>query len=149
MARGFSIVELMIVVAVLGILAAVIVPQVQSHSVRAREAATRDGLRLLRGSVEVYAARHGGIPPGYEDDDPQNPPSSAELHAQIISTGRYMSKMPKNPFNGLTEVKMVGNAEAFPAGPTGAFGWIYQPATKTVRLDWPGVDTQGVPYYSY
>ena len=44
---------------------------------------------------------------------------------------------------------MVGNDEDVPAEPDGSYGWIYKPFTKTVKIDWPGTDTQGKLYYDY
>jgi len=149
MKRAFSLVELMIVVAVLGILAAIVVPQLQEHSVRAKEAVAKDSLRLLRGAIELYAARHGGVPPGYKDDDPGTAPADSHFNRQVIVEGRYLSEMPENPFNTRQDVKMIGNSEAFPGDPTGGFGWVYQPATKTIRLDWQGADKSGIRYFDY
>jgi prepilin-type N-terminal cleavage/methylation domain-containing protein len=149
MKRAFSLVELMIVVAVLGILAAIVVPQFQEHSVRAKEAVAKDSLRLLRGAIELYAARHGGVPPGYKDDDPGTAPGDSHFNRQVIVEGRYLSEMPENPFNTRQDVKMIGNSEAFPGDPSGGFGWVYQPATKTIRLDWPGTDKNAIRYFDY
>ena len=149
MKRGFSIVELVIVVAVLGILAAIVVPQFLSHSSQARQAVAKDSLRLLRGAIELYTARHDGVPPGYNNDDPLTPPASSYFLSQLIVNGRYLSEMPENPFNNRQDIKMIGNGEAFPQNPTGQFGWIYRPATKTIRLDWPGTDKDGIPYFEY
>jgi general secretion pathway protein G len=149
MNRGFSLVELMIVVAVLGILAAIVVPQFQSHSVRAREAVAKDSLRLLRSAIELYSGRHGDIPPGYEDDDPLSSPSASAFLAQLIADGRYLSEMPENPFNNRQDILVIGDGETFPDNAAGEFGWVYQPATKTVRLDWAGADKSGMRYYDY
>jgi prepilin-type N-terminal cleavage/methylation domain-containing protein len=149
MKRAFSLVELMIVVAVLGILAAIVVPQFQEHSVRAKEAVAKDSLRLLRGAIELYAARHGGVPPGYKDDDPGTVPGDSHFNRQVIVEGRYLSEMPENPFNTRQDVRMIGNSGAFPGEATGGFGWVYQPATKTIRLDWPGADKDGISYFEY
>ena len=149
MKRAFSLVELMIVVAVLGILAAIVVPRLQEHSVRAKEAVAKDSLRLLRGAIELYAARHGGVPPGYKDDDPGTVPGDSHFNRQVIVEGRYLSEMPENPFNSRQDVRMIGNSEAFPGDPTGGFGWVYQPATKTIRLDWPGADKRAIRYFDY
>jgi hypothetical protein len=57
--------------------------------------------------------------------------------------------MPQNPFNKRQDIRMIGNSETFPQNPTNQFGWVYQPATKTIRLDWKGVDKSGIPYYQY
>jgi general secretion pathway protein G len=148
MKRGFSLVELMIVVAVLGILAAIVVPQFQQHATQAREAVAKGNLRILRGAIELYTARHGGIPPGYKDNKPQTPPSDSDFYQQLIE-GRYLSEMPENPFNKRQDIRMIANSEIFPQNPTGQFGWIYQPATKTIKLDWPGTDKSGISYYEY
>jgi general secretion pathway protein G len=147
--RGFSIVELMIVVAVLGILAAIVVPQFQSHVTQAKEAVAKDSLRILRSGIELYAAQHGGIPPGYEDDDPGTIPNSSTFHEQLVLEGKYVSKMPENPFNQLSSVLVLANGGTFPGAATGKYGWIYQPAISTIRLDWPGTDKYGIRYYDY
>jgi general secretion pathway protein G len=61
MKRGFSLVELMIVVAVLGIMAAIVVPQFQSHSIEAKIAVAKDNLRILRSAIDLYTAQHGSL----------------------------------------------------------------------------------------
>ena len=147
--RGFSVVELLIVVAVLGIMAAIVVPQFQSQSTRAKKAVAKDSLRILRSAIGLYTAQHGGIPPGYPNDDPQTPPSSAVFQDQLVVDQAYMANIPKNPFNNLRNVKMIGNNEAFLPGAVGGYAWIYKPATKTIRLNWPGSDSSGLRYFDY
>ncbi|MGA1979511.1 MAG: hypothetical protein ABSG99_02950 [Sedimentisphaerales bacterium] len=44
---------------------------------------------------------------------------------------------------------MIANGVSFPAAPTGQYGWVYQPQTKTIKLDWSGTDKDGVSYYDY
>ena len=147
--RGFSVVELLIVVAILGILAAIVVPQFQSQSTRARKAVAKDNLRILRAAIELYTAQHSGIPPGYKDDDPQTPPTSAIFYDQLVVNGTYMAKIPKNPFNNLRNIRMIGNNEAFPPDAVDGYAWVYQAATKTTRLNWPGSDSSGLRYFDY
>lgn len=147
--RGFSVVELLIVVAILGILAAIVVPQFQSQSTRAKGAVAKDNLRILRSAIELYTAQHGGIPPGYENDDPQTPPTSAVFHDQLVVNRVYLAKIPKNPFNNLRNIRMIGNNEAFPEDAVDGYAWIYQAATKTIRLNWPGSDSSGLRYFDY
>jgi general secretion pathway protein G len=149
MKRGFSIVELIIVVAVLGIMAAIIVPQFQSHSTEAKESVAKDSLRILRSAIELYTAQHSGIPPGYTNNDPQTSPSSSNFYNQLTVERRYMSKIPVNPFNNRQDIWMIGNSGTFPQNPTGNYGWVYQAATKTIKLDWQGMDKYGIPYFEY
>jgi len=149
MKQAFSIVELIIVVAILGILAAIVMPQFQSHATQAKEAAAKDNLRVLRSAIELYAAKHTGVAPGYKDNDPTTAPSSDYFRKQTTLDSHYFVKMPLNPFNKLDTIRMIGNGESLPAGATGNFGWIYQPARETIRLDWPGVDKDGIRYYDY
>lgn len=139
----------MIVVAVLGILAAIIVPQFQGHSTQAKEAVAKDSLRILRSAIELYTAQHGGIPPGYEDDDVATTPGREYFYNQLVRDGRYLMKIPKNPFNSLDTIQIIGNSGTFPANAAGGFGWVYQPATKTIRLDWPGADKTTIRYFDY
>ena len=149
MKRAFSIAELMIVLAVLGILAAIVVPHFRYQATQAKEAVAKDDLRMLRSAIELYPAQHGGVPPGYKDNDPQTIPSSVYFQQQVILQGNYVRKMPKNPFNNLDTMNVLKNSDTFPAEATGNYGWIYKPATKTIRLDWPGTDKDGILYYDY
>jgi general secretion pathway protein G len=149
MKNAFTIAELMIVVCVIGILAALVIPMVQNQATEAKIAAARDNLRILRGVVELYAAQHRGVAPGYENDESGTTPQWECFRDQTIVQERYMRKMPENPFNNLATIRMIANGEAFPAEATGEYGWIYQPATGTVRLDWPGEDDGGVRYFDY
>ena len=149
MKRGFSLVELVIVVAVLGIMAAIVVTQFQSHSTEARRTVAQDNLRTLRSAIELYTAQHGGVPPGYENDDPETVPTSSNFCDQLMADRKYLSKIPKNSFNNHTNILMIGNGQTFPANPVPGYGWIYQAATKTIRLNWAGSDSEGVPYFDY
>jgi len=147
--KSFSLVELIILAAILGIMAAVVVPFFQSQSTQAKEAVARDHLRILRSAVELYTVQHRGIPPGYEGDNPINTPSNTVFLTQMLDSGDYLKKMPVNPFNSKDNIRMVGNSESFPESPVEGYGWIYQPATMTIRLSWSGTDSDGIRYFDY
>ncbi len=104
---------------------------------------------MMRSAVELYTAQHSGIPPGYEDDDPMAVPTSADFKDQLVVNETYLARVPKNPFNNLRSIRMLGNAESFPGAATEGYGWIYQAATKTIRLNWPGADSSGLRYFDY
>jgi len=147
--RGFSLVELVIIVAVLGILAAIVIPDFQEHSTQAKEAVAKDSVRILRSVIELYAAQHGGVPPGYEDNNLRNVPDGAHFESQTTKAGGYMRKMPKNPFNNLGTMLVIPNSGSLPTSATGKYGWVYKPAAMTIKLDWPGSDKDGILYYEY
>jgi prepilin-type N-terminal cleavage/methylation domain-containing protein len=165
MKKAFSLVELMIVVAIIGILAAMVIPKVQDYSAQAREAAAKENLMTLRSAIELYASQHNGIPPGYPNNNVMATPDTLNFVLQLVKTtnasgtvgdkgtpgfiyGPYLSKFPNNPFNNNGYVRMVANGAAFPSA-TGKFGYYYQPSTKTIRLDKPGNDTKGKPFSEY
>jgi prepilin-type N-terminal cleavage/methylation domain-containing protein len=166
MKRAFSLVELMMVVALLGILAAMAMPQFQSYTTNAKASTAKANLRVLRSAIELYTAHHAGIPPGYQDGNPLNVPSFTVMIDQLkkattqqgaiaqlgtvgYDRGPYLKTSPENPFNSRNDAKMITNNQDFPQNATGQFGWIYHAESKTIRLDWPGTDKQGVPYYDY
>jgi prepilin-type N-terminal cleavage/methylation domain-containing protein len=149
MKKGFSLVELVIVAALLGIMAAIVVPLFQSQSTRAKNAVAQDHLRILRSAIELYTVQHRGVPPGYENDNPLNTPSDSVFLTQMMVDGDYIHKMPANPFNNLDSILMVGNYQTFPSGAVDGYGWVYQPATKNIRLNWSGTDSDGLRYFDY
>ena len=64
--HGFTLVELMIVVAIVGILATLAVPSYQMSLVKAREAALRQDLFTIRELLDHHRSDHGKYPPSLE-----------------------------------------------------------------------------------
>jgi len=157
----------LIVVAILGILAAIVVPEFQTYTQQAKEAAAKDNLRILRNAIELYTAQHNGIPPGYPDGDTQNIPHYLVFAQQLLTYsnsngktypikhssypyGPYLSTLPTNLYNNLEDVWVLApGLQEFPDEATGEYGWIFDPITKHIRVDWPGTDKDGIRYYDY
>ena len=64
MQRGFTLVELLIVVIILAILAAIVIPQFSGATVDAQESSLSSNLSGLRSAIELYKAQHNGLYPG-------------------------------------------------------------------------------------
>ncbi|MHC4636961.1 MAG: prepilin-type N-terminal cleavage/methylation domain-containing protein [Planctomycetota bacterium] len=163
MKKAFSIIEILIVVAILGIIAAIVVPQFQDQTVNAKSAVAKDNLMILRGVIELYTVHHNGKPPGYSGVnliDGLMIPNQLILYTNITGSysttktgdfrfGPYLKKMPVNTFNNKTVIRCLGDNEDFPYPPNGTYGWIYKPATSDIRIDWYGTDREGVEFYDY
>lgn len=147
--RAFTIIEVLIAVAIIGILAAVIVPQFQDYAQKAKESNAKANLKILRNAIERYAARNDGLSPGHYSDTPISATLTFYFKKWLTVSGSYLSEIPENPFNNLNTLKAVQTTDAFPEKADGSTGWTYKPAAKKIKLNYPGTDSQGVAYYDY
>jgi prepilin-type N-terminal cleavage/methylation domain-containing protein len=152
MKRAFTLVELVIIISILGILAAIVIPTLANYTTEVKQSTAKDHLRTLRTFIEIYASNNDGVPPGYPGNDMEQSPTDAAFTSQMTAGGAIVSiiKFPENPFNGKNTVKIIGDS-GFPAAAeeTNIYGWIYQPASKTIRLNWSGTDNEGIDYFNY
>jgi general secretion pathway protein G len=171
-ASAFTLVEILIVVTILGILAAIVVPQFSNASQTARQNTLRDDLQYLRMQIGVYKAQHREIPPGYAPGT-QASPSEANWVAQMTQFtsidgaaspmysagyqyGPYLSRMPDNPIVGSSAVLIVEDGQPMPdastlpvGGGAQTYGWIYKPQTQQIMANLGGNDLDGIPFSSY
>ena len=90
--RGFTLIEILIVVVILGILAAVVVPQFTNAADDANDAAVRSQLQTLRGQIELYRAQNS--------DDPD---LNGTGWVDMIE-GDYLMNNPSNPLTSSATV---------------------------------------------
>jgi prepilin-type N-terminal cleavage/methylation domain-containing protein len=156
--RGFTLLEILIVVVILGILATFVIPQFSNASMTAKENTLKDELRYLRTQIIVYRAQHNDRSPGASGVDTdfiaEMTQYTSELGipsptgSSVYKYGPYLSKMPANPINGKDTVEMSTAAVLAGSG-DGSHGWIYNPETQEFIADIDGTDLTGVRYDSY
>jgi general secretion pathway protein G len=125
LSEAFTLVEILIVVVILGILAAITVP----NMVRATEDASRNStlteLQKLRNHLGVYWARHSTTP-GIQEGDGS--------WGELIS-GEYLMSAPMNAWVGATNGQEIVFGAAPDAVYQSDYGWIFDPASGDV---WAG-----------
>jgi general secretion pathway protein G len=110
--HGFTLVEILIVVVILGILAAIVVPQFTNASESAKSNSLYTQLQTLRSQFELYQVQHNGNYPDLNGDGANDLWTCMTSKTDVTGTvsaagayGPYLQQDPKNPFTGKSVVK--------------------------------------------
>jgi general secretion pathway protein G len=121
-AAGFTLLELMIVISIIIILAAVALPQYQKTIMHARETVLKDDLYRMRSLIDQYAADKGKLPQSLDD----------------LVSGGYMREVPKDPITDNKDWNIVTGED--PYSTEGGSGII------DVHSSSGETSTEGTPY---
>ena len=119
---GFTLLELMIVITVIIILAAVVLPQYQKTILHTREAVLRDDLFRMRQLLDQYAADKGKLPQSLDD---------------LVTSG-YLRELPVDPFTGQKDWTVVTGEDPNSTGGEQGVTDVHSASTD--------VSSEGTPY---
>lgn len=84
---GFTLIELIVVLAIVGLLASIVAPRYVRSVDNAREASLRTSLNVMRDAIDKYAADRGRYPESIDD---------------LVAKG-YLRKVPEDPVTGRSD----------------------------------------------
>ena len=148
--KGFTLIEILIVIIVLGILAMIIVPQITVSTDDAKISTVQSDLSAIRSAIEIYYAQHGNKYPGQTEGTNGSPNTDAAVAATEMvrqltqytnSSGKVsVSKdttfkygpyikggaLPTNPFNEVATVVCDATTDITKArAANGTNGWKF------------------------
>ena len=151
---GFTLVEVLIVVVVLGILAATVLPQFTSASSDAKESALTQNLKVMRSQIQNYRFQHNGQFPAAGQTTEAKLTDALLKRTDIdgtvnATTGAYgpyfIGLLPANSFNNLRTVRV----ETADAAADGATGWIYNSTLGTIKPNNVGSTPSGKAFADF
>jgi prepilin-type N-terminal cleavage/methylation domain-containing protein len=126
--RAFTLVEVLIVVFILGVLAAMVVPSFTDATEEAGQKAALHEVQKLRRAIEVYQVRNENVLPDVAE-------GAGTWGGLVLNNGEYLKNSPLNPYVGDANSSEI----VFGVGPDAVYqtahAWIYNPATGEV---WAG-----------
>ncbi len=130
--RGFTLIELVIIIVILGILAAVAIPKYQDITGEAKEASCRAALGSIRSGITIYYANQA-----VKNGQAAWPPIDSLANVGTV----MMHGIPANPYqhpDSSADSILVGYSKGTTIGTVG--GWVYNDSTGEI---WPNTNDIG------
>ncbi|SAL48674.1 general secretion pathway protein G [Caballeronia peredens] len=98
--RGFTLIEIMVVIAILGILAALIVPKIMSRPDEARRVAAKQDIGTIMQAMKLYRLDNGRYPTQEQGLRALIEKPSTEPVPNNWKDGGYLERLPADPWGG-------------------------------------------------
>lgn len=125
--RAFTLIELVVVVLILGILAAVALPKFVGQSDQAKQKGALQSLSVLRTAIDTYRATNAGYP------------TAANLNKTGSVGIMQLLRTPTFPYPGVGTNAMdntiASTTDSPPSTPSGTSGWIYNETTGEIAIN--------------
>ena len=142
LAKGFTLVEILIVVVILGILAAIVIPQFTSAAETAKASSLVSQLQTIRSQLELYQIQHNGNYPTLAQMDATDKPFSALVNSTDVNGdttgtdyGPYLQKAPVNPFTDGNMITYDNSGDWQYAGKRGSIIGIVSTSVFAERVE--------------
>lgn len=138
--RGFTLIEVLIVVVILSVLAAVMIPQYYDSTTSAKQSTLKHNLHTLQSMIELYRVNHLGKYPSIQNERLPQLSSSTNSSGDRgppgvdFPLGPYVAEVPPNPFDQSSKVSAVAGGVPPVAVSGGSGGWQYDETTGGI---WP------------
>lgn len=93
MKKGFTLVEILIVMTIIGILLSIVIPQYKNSVIKAKEAVLKENLYQLRDSISKYYKDKNKYPVSLED----------------LVIAKYLRSVPVDPFSNVPNWELIRN----------------------------------------
>ena len=168
--KAFSMVELVIVIVILGIIAAIAIPRISSGSKNAGEAALHANLASIRNAIDWYCGEHANSFPGAKTDGVNLAGSEAAFITQLTqysNTAGVVSaaKDPLFPYGpylrnsipgipvgtnaGVNTVNVLNQAGVLASAVADGKGWVYNIQTGEFIANDDSLGNDGVAYDAF
>lgn len=121
--QGFTLIEIMVVIVIMGIMAALVVPRVMGSTDQARTAAAKADIQSVMTALKLYKLDNIRYPSQQQGLDALvNKPSVAPI-PNNYKAGGYLEKLPKDPWGGDYQYQNPGKhgeIDIYSYGPDGA-----------------------------